>query len=115
MEVREHVELRTTFTDDISSCTVNIKYLVVNAASTYTILLDRPTINRLGIVASLRHMKMKLPFPEGGIIVIKSDQKAARKCYENSLKNKRGVSVVATRHREVVENSCAEIATDTRS
>ena len=34
---------------------------------------------------------MKLPSLEGGVIIIKSDQKATRKCYENSLKNKRGM------------------------
>jgi len=115
VEMRGHVELRTTFTDDTSSCTINIKYLVVNVVSAYNILLSRPAINRLGAVASSRHMKMKLPSPEGGVIVIKSDQKAARKCYENSLKNRRGVFVVTTRPLEVEEDSCVEIATDSRS
>jgi len=33
VEVRGHVELRTTFTDGTTSCTVNIRYLVVNAPS----------------------------------------------------------------------------------
>jgi len=36
-------------------------------------------------------MKMKLPDLTGKVIVIKSDQEEARKCYENSLKTKRGV------------------------
>jgi len=39
-------------------------------------------------------MKMKLPSLEGEVIVIRYDQKATRKCYENSLKNKRGICVV---------------------
>ena len=56
VEVRGHVELRTTFTDGTSSRTVNIKYLVVNVASAYNILLGRPTINRLGDVASSVHI-----------------------------------------------------------
>ena len=115
MEVRGHVELRTTFTDRSSSRTVNIKYLVVNTVSAYNILLGRPIINRVGAVASSRHMKMKLPSLEGSVIVIKSDQKAARKCYENSLKNKREASVVATRPPKVEEDSRVEIATDSQS
>jgi len=41
-------------------------------------------------------MKMKLPSLEGGVIVIKSDQKATRKCYDNSMKSRRGVCMVAT-------------------
>ena len=38
-------------------------------------------------------MKMKLPSLEGTAITIKSDQKEAKKCYQNSLKTKRGVSL----------------------
>jgi len=41
-------------------------------------------------------MKVKLPSMEGMIITIRSDQKEAKKCYENSLKNKRSVCRVST-------------------
>jgi len=41
-----------------------------------------------------RHMKMKLPDLTGKVITIKSDQKKAKRCYENSLKTRRGVSMV---------------------
>jgi len=42
-------------------------------------------------------MKMKLPDLSGKVIVIKSDQEEARKCYENSLKTKRSVFMVFER------------------
>jgi len=71
--VRGHVELRTTFTDDTASPTVNIRYLVVNAPSAYNILLGRPALNRIGAVASTRHMKMKLLSLEETVITIKFD------------------------------------------
>jgi len=86
------LELRTSFTDGSASRTENIRYLVVNAHSAYNILLGRPALNRLKAVASTRHMKMKLPDLSGKVIVIKSDQQEAKKCYENSLKAKRGCS-----------------------
>ena len=89
-------ELRTTFTDGLSSCTEKIRYLVVNAPSAYNILLGRPTLNITGVVPSTRHMKVKLQSMEGMIITICSDQKEAKKCYENSLKNKRYVCHVTT-------------------
>ena len=54
-------------------------------------------MNRLNAVVSMRHMKMKLPYLSGKVIVIKSDQEEARKCYENSLKTKRGVFMVFER------------------
>ena len=39
---------------------------------------------------------MKLPDLGGKVIIIKSDQKEAERCYENSLKTKRGVFMVTT-------------------
>jgi len=51
-------------------------------------------------------MKLKLPDLSGRVIVIKSDQKEANKCYENSLKTKRGVFMVV--ERRVAEETLAE-------
>jgi len=97
VEVRGYLELRTTFTDGAASRTESIRYLVVNANSAYNILLGRPALNRLRAVSSTRHMKIKLQDLSGKVIVIKSDQEEARKCYENSLKTKRGVVMVIER------------------
>ena len=71
--MRRHIELRMTFTDGTASRTANIRYLVVNAPSAYNILLGRPALNRIGAVASTRHMKMKLPSLKGMVITIKSN------------------------------------------
>jgi len=73
VEVCGHIELRTTFTDGTTSRTTNIRYLVVNTPSAYNILLGRPALNKIGMVASTRHLKMKLPSLEGTVITIKSD------------------------------------------
>ncbi|XP_068476506.1 uncharacterized protein [Phaseolus vulgaris] len=101
-EVRGHIKLRTTFTDGATSRTANIRYLVVNSPSAaYNILLGRPALNRIVVVASSRHMKMKLPSLEEVVITMKYDQKEAKRCYENSLKTKRGVcSVIIQPPRE---------------
>ncbi|XP_068498252.1 uncharacterized protein [Phaseolus vulgaris] len=96
VEVRGYIELRTTFTDGLASRTEKIRYLVVNASSAYNILLGRPTLSRIGVVPSTRHMKVKLPSMEGVVITIRFDQKKAKKCYENSLKSKRSVCHVTT-------------------
>ena len=119
VEVRGHLELRTTFTDGAASRIENIRYLVVNAPSAYNILLGRPTLNRLRAVSSTRNMKMKLPDLGGKVITIKSDQKEDKRCYEKSLKTKRGVFMVTTRapSKEVVappEIVRAEIARERR-
>ena len=69
---------------------------MVNAPSAYNILMGRPTLNRLGAMPSMRHMKLKLSSMEGTVITIKSDQAEARRCYVNSLRQKRSVSHVTT-------------------
>jgi len=97
VEVREHLEPRTTFTDGTASRTENIRYLVANAPSAYNMWLGRPTLNRLRAVPSTKHMKMKLPDLAGKVITIKLDQKEVKRCYENSHKMKRGVFMVTTR------------------
>ena len=92
MEVHEYIELSTTFTNNLSSHTTSIRYLVVDAPSTYNILLGRPTL-----IPSTKHMKVKLPSLEGAVITIASDQGEAKKCYKNSLKTKGGIFSVTTR------------------
>ena len=110
VEMRGHIESRTTFMDDTTSRTTSICYLVVNALLAYNILLGRPALNRIGAVASMRPMKMKLPSLEGTMITIKSNQKEAKKCYENSLKTKRGVFAVTTQPPREEGVTRAEIA-----
>jgi len=73
VDVLGHVELSTTFSDGTSARTINIRYIVVNATSSYNLLLGRPSMNRLGAVSSTRYIKMKLPFLDGGVIPIKSN------------------------------------------
>jgi len=99
VEVRGYVNLRTTFSDEDAARTVVVRYIVVNTPSTYNLLLGRPSLNKLGAVASTKHMKMKLPSLEGKVITIKSNQKAVRKCYESILKNRRSLNFVVIAHK----------------
>jgi len=75
VEVLGYDELRTTFSNGIATRTIPIRYIVVNVSSAYNLLLGRPSLNRLGVMASTTHMKMKLPSSEGGVITIKFNQK----------------------------------------
>ena len=114
MEVCGHIELRTTFTDVTTSHTTSIRYFFVNALSAYNILLCRPALNRIGAVASTRHMKMKFPSLKGMVITIKPDQKEDKKCYKNSFKKKRGVFAVTTQPPREEGITRAEIAWEKR-
>jgi len=100
VEIREYVELRTSFSDNIGTKTITIRYIVVNAFSAYNLLLGRPFLNRLGAIVSTVHMEMKLPSLEGEVIIIKCDQKTTQKCYESSLKNKKGTYAITVQAGE---------------
>jgi len=58
--------------------------VVVNTHFAYNLLLGKPSLKRLGAVASTKHIKMKLSSLEGREITIRSNQKDAQKCYESS-------------------------------
>nr|KYP44235.1 hypothetical protein KK1_034300 [Cajanus cajan] len=74
---RGYADLETTFGQGSQMKTVTIRYLVVNAQSSYNILIGRPTLNKLGAVVSTSHLKVKYPLPNGAVRVIKVDQEVA--------------------------------------
>ena len=65
VEERGYIELMTTFSNGTPAQKINVRYIVVNASSTYYLLLGRPSLNRLGAVSSTRHMQMNLPSLDG--------------------------------------------------
>ncbi|XP_073041770.1 uncharacterized protein [Primulina eburnea] len=70
--------------------TVMTVFTVVNAPTSYNIILGRPAMNALRAVASAYHQKLK--FPVGNRIgEVRGDQPSSRKCYAETVKieNKR--------------------------
>ena len=62
MDTKGYIDLFTTFGEDDSlSKTINVRYLLVNANTSYNILLGRPFINRLKAIVSTPHLAMKFP------------------------------------------------------
>jgi len=57
---------------------------------------------------------MKLPSLERAVITIKSDQKAAKKCYENNLKTKREVRTVTNQPQGGERVTQVEVAREDR-
>jgi len=108
VQVRGYFEARTTFGEGSEVNTINIRYMVVNIPSSYNILLGRPTINKLGAVVSLVHMKMKYLMDRHRVGVIRVNQRSARKCYEGSLKNNKK----RCWQLERVDQNCEEIELD---
>ncbi|KAL0378353.1 UNVERIFIED_CONTAM: hypothetical protein Sradi_3140800 [Sesamum radiatum] len=64
-----------------------LKFLVVDAPSSYNIIMGRPCLNSFKAVASTYHMKLKFPVYRG-IGKEKGDRRTARECHANILKKK---------------------------
>ena len=77
VDTRGYIDLFTTFGDDYLSKTINVRYLLVNANTSYNILLGRPSINRLKAIVSTPHLAMKFPSVNGDIATVHVDQKTA--------------------------------------
>jgi len=109
VEVHGYVDLRTTFSNNQAPKTIVVRYIVVNAPSSYNLLLGRPSLNKLGVVVSTTHMKMKFPTTEG-IVIMRVDQEIARKCYESSLHARRTYAIAQSGSvREGIRESETEL------
>jgi len=51
-------QVEDDFSDGTSARTIIVRYIIFNASSAYKLLLGRPSLNRLGAIASTAHMKM---------------------------------------------------------
>ena len=64
-----------------------IKFLIVDAPSTYNMLLGRSSLNSIRAIPSAYHMVAKFPI-ENGVGMVRGDQQIARECYLTSMKHK---------------------------
>jgi len=81
VSTKGYMELYTTFGLEKMSKTMKIRYLVIDANTSYNILLGRSLLNKLGVIVSTLHLVMKFPSLSGDILTIHVDQKIARECY----------------------------------
>ncbi|RDX93464.1 Retrovirus-related Pol polyprotein from transposon 17.6, partial [Mucuna pruriens] len=77
------VELETCLGERPVSRTILIQYTVMDAPSSYNIIVGRPALNRLGAIVSTKHLCMKFPMGR------RADTRVVHKCYEDSLKIER--------------------------
>lgn len=71
---------------------IMVRYLVINAPSTYNIILGWPATNTLGAIMSTTYLKVKFPLDDESAEIISVNQEIKCKCYEDSLKARRGIS-----------------------
>jgi len=86
VSTRDYINLHTVFRDGAHTKTIPICFLVVDAPTSYNVLLGRPSLNTLDAVVSTPHLAMEFPSPSKDILTIHDDQQLAQECYMASLR-----------------------------
>ena len=81
------IQLVLTLGDSPCHATTTVRFLIVDARSTYNILLGRPSLNAIRAIPSAYHMVIKFP-TANGVGMVQGDQRIARECYSTSMKQK---------------------------
>ena len=81
-----------------SADVVEVNFIVVDAFSPYTAIMDRPWLHSLGAVSSTLHQKVKYPF-KGQVLEIVGSQFMARQCLIAVIRHKPKIDTSA-----IIEN-----------
>ena len=85
VSTRGYIDFDTVFRDGAQTKTIPIRFLIVDAPTSYNVLLGCPSLNTLGAIVATPHLAMKFPSPSGDMLTIHCDQRLARECYIASL------------------------------
>ena len=81
------IQLVLTLGDPPCQATTAVRFLIVDAPSTYNILLSRLSLNAIRAIPSAYHMVIKFP-TTNGVGMVRGDQRVARECYLAPIKQK---------------------------
>ena len=98
VSTRDYIDLHSIFRDGTQTKTIPIRFLIVDAPTSYNVLLGRPSLNTLGAIFSTTHLAIKFPSPSCDIFTIHGDQRLARECYMVSLRPQ--LPILQTNHIE---------------
>lgn len=90
VQVKDYITLRTTFETHELMKEIKVRYLVIDAPSSYNMIIECLTFNQLGIIVSTLYLCMKYLLSDERVRVIQEDQTIVWKCYIESLKLKKG-------------------------
>ena len=71
---RRYIDLHKVYHEGNQTKNIHVRFLVVEAHTSYIVLLGRPSLNTLGAVVSTFHLAMKFPFVVNYILTIHKDQ-----------------------------------------
>jgi len=78
--------LLTTFGSGKLSQSLIVLYILVDADTSYNVLLGKPSLKKLGAIVSTPHLAIKFPPSIREIVTVKVDQIDACECHVKSCK-----------------------------
>ena len=79
------IQLVLTLGDPPCQAKTTVRFLIIDAPSTYNVLLGRTSLNAIKSIPSAYHMVIKF-LTTNGVGMVQGDQLVARECYSTSLK-----------------------------
>lgn len=89
VQVKGYITLKTTSRAEEKSRKIKVRYLVINAPSSYNMVMEQYSFNKLGDALSTLYLCMKYPILNGRVGVIQGDHKISKKCYIYIIKLKK--------------------------
>ncbi|GKU89032.1 hypothetical protein SLEP1_g3225 [Rubroshorea leprosula] len=97
------LRLNVTFGSGRMYATPSVRFLVVKMASSFNLVIGRPTLTEIRAIVSQSHLCMKFPTPMG-VATLRGNQEATRHCYMTSVarsrRNKEEVTSPESPHSE---------------
>ncbi|XP_014490820.1 uncharacterized protein LOC106753514 [Vigna radiata var. radiata] len=86
VDTQGYLDLRIRLGTNRSSEEKKVRFLLVEANTSYNALLGRPCLNLFGAIVSTPHLTLKYPTSHKTICTVRADQKTIRECYAAGLK-----------------------------
>jgi len=81
-----YIDLHVVFREGYQTETIPVCFLVVEAPTSYNVLLGQSSLNTLAAIVSTPYLAMEFSFSFDDIITIHGDQRLAHECYIASLR-----------------------------
>lgn len=88
VDMKGYVDLRVSLGMEKNAKELKVRFLLVEADTSYNVLLGRPCLNAFGAIVSTPHLTLKYPSDDGRVCIVWADKKLAQECYVAGLKVK---------------------------
>ena len=86
VNIEGHIPLQTAFETESRTRTIDVQNLVIDCQSPYHLILERPSLNMLGVVILMPQLALKFLISETEVGTVHPDYKEARTYYNEWLR-----------------------------